>query len=127
MLGDVSLLFHQLTEAVGRTEPAVVHVTGLASSGKERLLSALSRYLEPLGITVRMGPVSAPSGVATLCVHAETDIEALVEGGAAQETLLEQARADVVVPVDWEPVDRSVQRVVDALIGRGFPIAGAGV
>jgi len=129
MLGDVSLLFHQLTDAVGRgrTEATAVHVTGLASPGKARLLAALSRALEPIGIAVRTGPAPPSTSIATLCVHAETDLEAWVEGSAANLTRDDESHADLVLRVDWEPIDRSVQRVVTALVERGFPIAGTGV
>jgi hypothetical protein len=33
--------------------------------------------------------------------------------------------AAVVIPVDWEPPERGVNRVVDALVARGLAVVGA--
>jgi hypothetical protein len=43
-------------------------------------------------------------------VHAESDLEGLVESP------LFQARPHLVAPVDWESTERSVARVIDHLV-----------
>ena len=97
----------------------VVLVTGLASPGKMRLVSALQRRLEPSHIPVRSaGGPAFPADVVVLHVHAETDFEALIEGGLPAGN--RSSGAQVIVPVDWEPVDRSVTRVVESLASHGL-------
>jgi hypothetical protein len=142
MLSELTLLLHEMSVSLrGRVRPRAgergaplgidlantgaitgfVYVTGLASSGKRRLVSALKERLSPAHLDVHpiSGPAPPPTD-RTLHVHAETDLEALVEGGL-QSVARDTARgAELVVPVDWEPVDRSVGRVIEALIGRGF-------
>jgi hypothetical protein len=141
MLADVSLLLHEINDAVRirrgpRTaravkerpalSPATVFVTGLASSGKARLVAALEERLAPGRIAVRASqpePESRPA----LHVHAETDIEALIEGGLKTTSGRDAARADLIIPVDWESADRSVNRVIEALVDRGLADVEAGV
>jgi hypothetical protein len=87
-------------------------VTGLPSPGKTRFVDALSRRLGPGHMVVGTLP-GAPAGGELLHVHAETDVEALVEG----PYLPRQAapRPELVVRVDWEPVSASVDRVLETL------------
>jgi hypothetical protein len=99
----------------------LVLVTGLASHGKTRFVDALRQRLAPTTIPVyvsRGWPI--PEDVAVLHVHAETDVEALVEGGLRWR---EADGAELVVAVDWEPVEQSVNRVVQTLATRGVPAA----
>lgn len=138
MLADVSLLLHEINDAVRarravrdddasddrrRDIPARVRVTGLASAGKARLVSALHERLALEEIAVESGVGPAPSGDATLRVHAETDIEALIEGGITTASRQDARNADVIVPVDWEPVERSVRRVMEMLADRGAELS----
>jgi hypothetical protein len=74
-------------------------LTGMPSPGKTRLRNAL----QEAGIAV--------SASGTLHVHAETDLEALLEPGLLRETRAVAARADLVIPVDWERPEDSVKRV----------------
>ncbi len=86
-------------------------VTGLPSPGKARLVDALADRFGSTNIIVGALP---GAGVSVLHVHAETDIDGLVEGSGSRDT----ARgARVVVPVDWEPVEQSVERVTATLAG----------
>jgi hypothetical protein len=90
-------------------------VTGLPSPGKTRFVDALSRRLGP-GHTIVGSLPGGHAGSALLHVHTETDVEALVEGrwrppAAAQP-------AELVVRVDWEPVNASVDRVLETLRSR---------
>lgn len=93
-------------------------ITGLPSPGKARLVNALAGRLRPSNIAVRLArDAPSPFERFILHVHAETDLEALVEGGLpAYES---SKGAQVVVPVDWEPVERSVARVLDSLSASG--------
>jgi hypothetical protein len=143
MLADVSLLLHEINDAVRvrrtaqisravkervQATPATVFVTGLASSGKARLVDALLRRLEPAHIDVRAAqPPPLGTGAAALHVHAETDIEALIEGGLKLASQQDARHADLVVPVDWESAERSVSRVIEALVERGLADVEAGV
>jgi hypothetical protein len=52
-------------------------------------------------------------------VHAETDLEALVEGGVSATARAAAREAEVIVRVDWERTDQSVDRVIHALVARG--------
>jgi hypothetical protein len=134
MLADVSLLLHEINDAVRSrrglrasravthrplARPTTVYVTGLASGGKARLIARLAERLAAVDIAVHAGYPSS-SDLNALHVHAETDIEALIEGGLKTAAVRDAARADLVVPVDWEPPDRSVSRVIDALVERGL-------
>ena len=142
MLADVSLLLHEINAAVrirrhtredevfdecAPERQVTVFVTGLASSGKSRLVDALRERLAAAHITVRTAQSPSPGGAPSLHVHAETDVEALIEGGLKTVSRQEAQRADLIVPVDWESTDRSVSRVVAALHDRGLADAGAGV
>ena len=142
MLADVSLLLHEINDAVrlrrttriGRAvkereqaTPATVFVTGLASSGKARLVDALQLRLAPAHIDVRAAQPSTPGNAPALHVHAETDIEALIEGGLKTASQQDARHADLVVPVDWESAERSVSRVIEALVERGLADVEAGV
>jgi hypothetical protein len=142
MLADVSLLLHEINDAVRVRRPArenrsfkdrvlgppaAVFVTGLASSGKARLIDALRERLAGRHIDVRTGPPSSLEDERSLHVHAETDVEALIEGGLKTIPRQEAQRADLIVPVDWESTDRSVSRVIAALHDRGLADVEAGV
>jgi hypothetical protein len=131
MFAELTLLLHEMLEpaAYGRpttdlssvgvagTRSAIV-VTGLPSPGKTRLVEALSDRLRQEGIAVEASP-DVNDHRHPIRVHAETDLEALVEGP------VHAARgADVVVPVDWESPTRSVARVVELLIARGLVAPG---
>ena len=105
-----------------RAAPTGVHVTGLASAGKQRLVAALSRRLASDALAVSTGQAAPRPGDGTLRVHAETDIEALIEGGLRTASRNDALDADVIVPVDWEPVERSVRRVLEALADRGVSV-----
>lgn len=136
MLAELSLLLHEMLEPAddrGRaatdvsqrfgTEPGrvAVVVTGLPSPGKTRLVEALRDRLRVDGIAV--APAPEPTDDRPLLrVHAETDLEALVEG---TPVVARSARgADVIVPVDWEAPSRSVARIVELLIARGLVAPG---
>lgn len=77
----------------------LVLLTGMPSPGKARLRSAL----QEAGLAV--------SASGTVLVHAETDLEALLEPQLLRETRAAAARADLVIPVDWERPEDSVTRV----------------
>jgi hypothetical protein len=63
-----------------------------------------------------VGTLPGAQDVAALHVHAETDVEALVEG--ASPTRDAARRAELVVRVDWEPISVTVDRVVETLRSR---------
>ena len=87
-------------------------VTGLPSPRKTRFVDALVRRLGSSHVIVGSLP-GAHAGAVLLHVHAETDVEALLEGTPLPD---QTARcADLVVRVDWEPLADCVDRVVDAL------------
>jgi hypothetical protein len=79
-------------------------LTGIPSPGKARLKAALDAAAIPLDAPLR--------------VHAETDLEALLEPGLQRETSAAAAQADIVIPVDWEAAEDSVKRVV-AILSKG--------
>ena len=86
-------------------------VTGLPSPGKTRLVGALAVRFGSTNIIVGALP---GAGVSVLHVHAEADIDGLVEGSGPRDA----ARgARVVIPVDWEPVEQSVARIAATLAG----------
>ena len=78
-------------------------LTGIPSPGKARLKAALDAAL-PLDAPVR--------------VHAETDLEAMLEPGLQRETRAAAAKADIIIPVDWESPADSVKRVI-AILSKG--------
>jgi predicted ATPase len=84
----------------------VLLLTGIPSPGKTRLRNAL----QDAGLAV--------SGTGTLRVHAETDLEGLLDPRLLRETRATAARADIVIAVDWERPDDSVKRVAAFLAGR---------
>ena len=142
MLADLTLLLHEMSDALRGRGPArsragiaidpqtprgfEIRITGLGSPGKTRLAAALAKQFEGLDIVVRSAPSPPPDGP-VLRVHAETDLDALVEGASEADARRDAAAADVVVPVDWEPVPRSVSRITEALIARGADAARMGV
>jgi hypothetical protein len=87
-------------------------VTGLPSPGKTRFVDALARRLGPTHTIVGALP-GAHAGSALLHIHAETDVEALVEGPLPPRRATQ--RAELIVRVDWEPVAASVDRVLETL------------
>ena len=144
MLADLTILLHEMSDALrgrGAVRPHVpdiepdpsdlrgfdVLVTGLGSAGKARLVSALARQFEGSDIAVRSTAAAPPADRAVLRVHAETDVEAFVEGGLEVDDRRAARAADVVVPVDWEPLARSVARITEALIARGADASRLGV
>ena len=132
MLAELTLLLHEMLEPADSRgcftsnlssrvhadgDQVVIVVTGLPSSGKARLIDALRVRLGSAGITVEAGRAPNDSS-RSLRVHAETDLEALVEGAPV---VAQSARdADLIVPVDWESPSQSVTRVVELLIARGI-------
>ena len=78
-------------------------LTGIPSPGKARLKAAL----EAAGVSLSAG--------GAVRVHAETDLEALLEPGLQRETRDAAAKADLVIPVDWESPENSVKRVIAVL------------
>jgi hypothetical protein len=92
-------------------------VTGLPSSGKNRLVDALADRLGPNQVVAGWLP-GAHAGNAVLHVHAETDLEALLEGEWPDRRAAEQA--ELVVRVDWEPIEASIDRVMQTLQSRAI-------
>jgi hypothetical protein len=139
MLADLTLLLHEVTDVLrgtpdvppgceaspGRPAPRTVLVTGTTSPGKARLVSALERALTPSGIAV-VSPGRTGTPGLVLHVHAEADIDALLETGPGTEGAWAR-RADLLVPVDWEATPHSVRRVIAALVARGVEVNEAGV
>jgi hypothetical protein len=131
MLAELTLLLHEMLEpAVNRGSPAsdltrdgiaaggaAIVVTGLPSPGKARLVEALRDRLQVDGIAVEASRV-VNDRRQRIYVHAESDLEALVEGSRLVGHASREA--DVVVPVDWEAPARSVARVVELLVARGL-------
>ena len=66
-------------------------LTGIPSPGKARLRSAL----QDAGLSV--------SSAGSVRVHAETDLEALLEPELQRQTRAARKQAHIVIPVDWEP------------------------
>jgi hypothetical protein len=81
-------------------------LTGMPSPGKARLRSAL----QDAGLAV--------SASGTVHVHAETDLEALLDPEVLRATTEAAAQADLVIAVDWERAEDSVTRVA-AFLSRG--------
>lgn len=148
MLVDLTLLLHEVTDALTRRGDArhglprgraaeqcggqsgvalavrAVLVTGTASPGKARLVAALARAL-PDGLAVEAPDRPLDGAAHDLHVHAASDIDALLESGPGSEGAWAR-RADLLVSVDWESTAHSVRRVIDALIARGAAAPGAG-
>jgi predicted ATPase len=78
-----------------------VLLTGMPSPGKARLKAAL----EAAGLAL----TSPAVGVR---VHAESDLEALLEPELQRAARDAASHADIVVEVDWEPTEDSVRRVI---------------
>jgi nicotinamide riboside kinase len=132
MLAELTLLLNELLEPTAARGPSartaapkddadhyrtVIVVTGLASPGKARLIDSLRERLAGTGVVVESKRARGDE-VLALCVHAETDLEALVEGAPVAPRAARDA--DLIVPVDWEATSRSVARIVEWLIGRGI-------
>ena len=97
----------------------VLLVTGLPSQGKTRFVEALASRVGPGNVVVGSLP-GANAGAVLVHVHAESDVEALVEGAWPDRTAAKTAA--VVVRVDWEPTEVSVERVLRTLHAQ---VAGA--
>ncbi len=85
----------------------VLLLTGMPSPGKTRLAAALDA-----------AGVFTASAAARLHVHAESDLEALLEPALLRETRAAGADADLIIPVDWESTPDSVRRVMTLLSSR---------
>jgi predicted ATPase len=85
----------------------VLLLTGMPSPGKSRLAAALHAA----------GLATAPAA-GTLHVHAESDLEALLEPALLRTTRAAQAHADLIISVDWESTEESVHRVMTLLSSR---------
>lgn len=90
-------------------------ITGIPSPGKARLKAALEA-----------ADFSTASSAQPIRIHAETDLEAMVEPGLLRETRVAAATADIVIPVDWETPEDSVRRVIAALSKASRPGASRG-
>jgi hypothetical protein len=101
------------------SERATVLVGGLASPGKAQLVAALHRQFARQAVTVRTITILPSDSVAVaLYVQAESDAAALVETPLARHG--PPPVPDLVIQVDWEPLEQSVGRVVETLIARGL-------
>lgn len=96
---------------------SAVCISGLPGEGKRRLVEALAARLAGLTPPVRVTIDAATGPGGLVRVHAETDLEAMLESSRFPRD------ADLVVAVDWEPVARSVARIVALLVSRGRPDA----
>ena len=132
MFAELTLRLHEMLEpANGRGQSArnaesredsdhqvrVVVVTGLPSTGKASLIDALRKRLLHADVVVESRR-AIEGEIHTMRVHAETDLEAMVEGAPVASRASRDA--DMIVPVDWEPTSRSVARIVEWLIARGI-------
>ena len=145
MLADLTILLHEMSDALRGRAATGAHrlnvlyepqplatgfsilVSGLASPAKARLIEGLTHQLEALGVVVHSTAEAATPHGAVLRVHAESDLEALVEGDLAAAERRAAGAADLVVPVDWEPLARSIARITEALVARGADAARIGV
>ena len=93
-------------------------VTGLPSAGKNRLVDALANRLGRSQVVV--GSLPGAHAGSVLHVHAESDVEALIEGSWGKRP--PDAAPEVVVRVDWEPVEKSVERVLQTLHTRAVAL-----
>ena len=89
-----------------------IRLTGLPSVTKARLAAAL----EAAGLQV--------SNSGDVRVHAETDLEAWLEPAQLAGVRNDRAAADLVVPVDWEPLAKSVGRVLAHVAAHHHPSSG---
>jgi len=133
MLAEFTLLLHETTDTLRRESPreVLVWISGVASPGKSRLISALQDRLAPLGVRLHSsdGPPSPAGSVrrtAIVHVHAETDLEALLEPHLLAGSRAAAGVAELQIPVDWEGVERSVARVYERLLTRGILAASVG-
>lgn len=85
----------------------VLLLTGMPSAGKTRLAAALNAA----GLTTA-------SAAGTLHVHAESDLEALLDPPLRRAIHAEQATADLIISVDWESTTESVRRVMTLVSSR---------
>ncbi len=120
MLAEFAVLAHE-TNSLSRPASVEVVVTGLASPGKTRLLDALQLRL-PAHVEVHAASETTPlsHGRPVLRVHASSDLEALIEGAGSSAFRRAAHDADLVVAVDWERTERSLERVIGALAARGL-------
>lgn len=89
-------------------------VTGLPSVGKNRLVDALANRVGRHQVVV--GALPGANVGAVLHVHAESDVEAMIEGGWKSPPADDPP--EVVIRVDWEPLEKSVERVLQLLRAR---------
>ena len=97
----------------------LVLVTGLPSATKERFVNALSSRLGAGHVVVSWFYGARPASV-HLHVHAGSDAETLVESGWPNRRVGD--RPDLVLHVDRETVDSSIDRVLSALRARAAEI-----
>jgi hypothetical protein len=94
-------------------------VTGLPSPGKTQLVDALSRRLGPHQVIAGSLP-GGHAGNVVLHVHAESDLEAFVEGDWPDKRAAKHA--GLVLRVDWEPIEASIDRVMQTLHARAIAL-----
>jgi len=82
-------------------------LTGMPSPGKTRLAAAL-----------HAAGFATASAAGALHVHAESDLEALLEPAQLRAMRAAEESADLIVPVDWESTTESVRRVMTLLSSR---------
>jgi predicted ATPase len=85
----------------------VLLLTGMPSPGKTRLAAALNAA----GLTTA-------SAAGTLHVHAESDLEALLDPSLRRAIHAAQANADLTISVEWESTAESVRRVMTLVSSR---------
>jgi hypothetical protein len=142
MLADLTLLLHEMSDALRgralatRAQPApaarpfasasaAIIVTGVASPQKARFIDALRCQFGGIAVVVRSDAAWPTPPDIVLRVHAETDLEAMIEGQSDDRAAARAA--DLVIPVDWEPLARSLTRIAEALVARGVDAAQLGV
>ena len=94
-------------------------VTGLPSPGKTQLVDGLARRLGSHQVIAGSLP-GGHAGNVVLHVHAESDLEAFVEGEWADKRAAKQAA--IVVRVDWEPIETCIERVLQTLHARAIAL-----
>jgi hypothetical protein len=90
-------------------------VTGLPSPRKTQLVDGLARRIGASCVIVGSLP-GGHAGDPVLHVHAESDLEAFVEGEWPDKRAAK--RAALVVRIDWEPVETCIDRVLQTLHAR---------